>query len=188
MSITPVFRLRPRNQKAQEALQGVLDLGDWSEPVRLALNKRLTGLLPDGVGTQWSYVMVNSDEANMQAFLKAVGEGPRPFSTLAVWNGLLPFVRRDTLELLCGQRRLAQTAGVSLGDVSRALARLVEMGCLLQEGKGRYRANPAFIWRGELAKREKAQAEAPKLRLIPTAQPERNARTAARSAPAPTPS
>jgi len=44
---------------------------------------------------------------------KVIGEGPRAYATLAVWNGLLPYCRRDTGEMLCSQRRLADTAGVA---------------------------------------------------------------------------
>jgi hypothetical protein len=149
-----------------EAIQGALDLGGWSEPVRTALNERLTSFLPESVPVRWSFTMVASEAEQTSAFLKAIAEGPRSFSTLAVWNALLPFIRRDTGEILCGQRKLAQTAHVALGDVPRALARLVEMGALLKEGKGSYRVHPAFMWKGELAKRERAVKAAPSLHAV----------------------
>ncbi len=160
-----VHRLRPRNQGQIEMLQGTLDLGDWPEHVRIALTERLALNLPETLD-RWSFVMVTSAADQMREFLRAVGSGPRAFSTLAVWYALLPFVRRDTCEIVCGQRKIAETAGICQGDVSRAMARLVEIGVLLQEGRGKYRVHPAFAWKGTLANREKAATAAPKLKLV----------------------
>jgi DNA-binding IclR family transcriptional regulator len=98
--------------------------------------------------------------------LREIAAGPRAFATLAVWYALAPYVRRDTAEVICTQRTLARTAGVSLGDVHRALARLVEMGALTRESRGQYRVHPALMWKGELAKRERAEAMAPELRVL----------------------
>jgi hypothetical protein len=141
-------------------------LGGWSEPVRAEINERLSSFLPDALPSGWSFVMVTAHRDPMAAFLKAIRSGPRPYSTLAVWTGLLPFVRRDTGEIICSQRTLADTAGVALGDVPRALTRLVEIGALLKEAKGRYRMHPAFVWKGTLARREEAQKTAPNLSLV----------------------
>lgn len=160
-----VHRLRPRNQQHAEMLQGALDLGGWSEPTRVELNQRLTIRLPDTV-EPWSFAMVAASQETVTAFLREIGAGPRAFATLAVWYALAPYVRRDTGEVLCSQRTLARTAGVSIGDVHRALARLVEMGALLREDRGRYRVHPAAMWKGELVKRERAEAVAPELRLV----------------------
>jgi hypothetical protein len=165
--LASVSRLRPRPNRVTDALQGALDLGGWSEPVRIEINERLTGFLPDGIPSGWSFVMVASEAERMSAFLKAIDDGPRANSTLRVWVGLLPYIRRDTGEIICGQRKLADTAHVALGDVSRALARLVEMGALLKEGKGTYRVHPAFAWRGTLTTRERVAAVAPKPKLAP---------------------
>jgi hypothetical protein len=166
MPLASVSRLRPRPNSTTDALQGALDLGGWSEPARIEINERLTRLLPDGIPARWSFVMVSSEADQMAAFLKEVMSGPRALSTLAVWYAALPFIRRDTGEIIVGQRKLAQTAHVALGDVSRALKRLVEMGVLLKEGKGTYRVNPAFAWNGSLAKREQAAKSAPNLTLV----------------------
>lgn len=165
LSGAPVFRLRPRNSRAIEALQGVLDLGDWSEQARLELNERLSRFQPD-YALGWSFVMVASELAKMKAFLNAIGDGPRPFSTIATWNALLPAIRRDTGEILCSQRTIAETAGVSQADVCRALKRLAEMGVLVRDRPGRYCVHPAFAWKGTLSKREQVAKVAPQLSLI----------------------
>jgi DNA-binding IclR family transcriptional regulator len=102
--------------------------------------------------------MVASSTETVSAFLREIGQGPRAFATLAVWYALAPYVRRDTAEVICTQRTLANTAGVSRGDVQRAIARLVEMGVLLRDGRGQYRVHPSVMWKGELVKRERSEA------------------------------
>jgi hypothetical protein len=159
-----VYRLRPRGRRQAELLQGALDLGGWSEPVRVELNERLTLRSPEP--ETWRYAMLAAREDLMTAFMRAIRSGPRPFATLAVWHALAPFVRRDTGEIVCSQRRLARTAAITQGDVSRALERLVEIGALEQEGRGQYRIHPTLMWKGELAKREVAEKLAPALRLV----------------------
>ncbi len=114
----------------------------------------------------WGFVMVAASVETVSAFLHEVRAGPRAYSTLAVWLALAPYVKRDTGQIDCSQRQLAKTAGVALGDVSRALERLIEMGVLLKEGRGRYRVHPSVMWRGELAKRGQAEAGAPVLTLV----------------------
>ena len=106
-----MFRLRPRASRSVTHVQGTLDLGVWSEPTKIELNQWLTARQPD---TQdWVFTMVGSQAEQVKAFLKVIGEGPRAYATLAVWNGLLPYCRRDTGEMLCSQRRLADTSGVA---------------------------------------------------------------------------
>ena len=160
-----VHRLRPRNPRQAKVLQEALDLGGWSERTRVELNQRLTIRLPDAP-EPWSFTMVASKPETVSAFLAEIAAGPRAFTTLAVWYALAPYVRRDTAEVICTQRTLARTAGVALGDVSRALLRLVEMGALIQEERGRYRVHPGLMWKGELAKRERVAATAPSLTLV----------------------
>jgi hypothetical protein len=159
-----VHRLRPRGRRQAEVLQEALDLGGWPEPVRVALVERLTIRSPEP--ELWSFAMVAANPEKVAAFLREIAAGPRAFATLAVWYALAPYVRRDTGEVLCTQRTLAQTAGVSRGDVQRAMARLVEIGALALESRGQYRVHPRLMWKGELAKREAAEKLAPPLRLV----------------------
>jgi hypothetical protein len=159
-----VHRLRPRGRRQAELLQGTLDLGGWPEPVRVALVERLTIRSPEP--ELWRFAMIAAREDLMAAFMQAIRSGPRPFATLAVWHSIAPFVRRDTGEIVCSQRRLAKTAAVSSGDVSRALERLVEMGALERLERGQYRIHPLLMWKGELAKRAAAEKLAPPLRIV----------------------
>jgi hypothetical protein len=119
-----VHRLRPRNRKQAEAIRETLEQGGWSEPTRIELNQRLTVRSPEA-GEPWSFAMVTASQETVSAFLREIGQGPRAFATLAVWYALAPFVRRDTAEVICTQRTLARTAGVSLGDVTRVASRSV---------------------------------------------------------------
>ena len=77
--------------------------------------------------------MVAASPEKVAALLQEIAAGPRGYATLRVWYSLAPYVRRDTGEVLCTQRTLARTAGVSIGDVQRAMARLVEIGALTRE-------------------------------------------------------
>jgi hypothetical protein len=150
-----VHRLRPRGRRQAELLQGALDLGGWSEATRVELNQRLTIRSPEP--ELWRFAMIAARQDVMSDFLRAIGSGPRSYATLATWYALAPFVRRDTGEVVCTQRTLAKTASIAVGDVSRALARLVEIGALEREDGGKYRVNPSLMWKGELANRENAE-------------------------------
>jgi hypothetical protein len=160
-----VYRLRPQNRRHAEVLRETLELGGWSEPTRIELNQRLTTRLPDPL-ERWLFAMVTAHQETVAAFLHAVRKGPRAYATLAVWNALAPFVRRDTGEVICTQRTLAKTASLSQGDVQRGLGRLVEIGALLKDGKGMYRVHPSVMWKGELVKRERTEAILPTLKLV----------------------
>jgi len=148
-----------------DLLQEALDLGGWSESTRTELNKRLTDRQPETLEV-WSFTMLAAKAETVAAFLQAVASGPRGFATLRVFYALAPYVRRDTGEVLCAQRTLAKTAGVTIGDVQRAIVRLVEMGVLIKDGRGEYRIHPSVMWKGELIKRERAEAVSPPLTLL----------------------
>jgi DNA-binding IclR family transcriptional regulator len=109
--------------------------------------------------------MLAADVDQMSSFLHEVRAGGRAASTLSVFLALAAFVERDTGLLACSQRQLARTAGVDISDTNRALDRLVEIGVLIREGKGKYRVHPSVMWRGQLSGREKAEETAPRLTL-----------------------
>jgi hypothetical protein len=54
--------------------------------------------------------MLAANVDTVSAFLHEVKTGGRPFSTLAVWYAMAPYVKRDTREITCSQRQLARTA------------------------------------------------------------------------------
>lgn len=110
--------------------------------------------------------MLAADLETMSAFLHRVKAGSRPYSTLAVWNILPAFLEWDTGALNASQRQLAKAAGVTPGDVSRAIDRLVELGVLIREEKGKYRVHPSAMWKGGLERRGHAEETTPRLTLV----------------------
>ena len=86
--------------------------------------------------------------------LAKISRGPRPHATLRVWNAALAHAAADTGALEASGTQLATVAGISPQAVSRALARLVEIGALIRTGHGRYALNPRRS--GSLASREQA--------------------------------
>ena len=88
--------------------------------------------------------------------LAKISRGPRPHATLRVWNAALAHAAPDTGALDVSRTQLATVAGVIPQAVSRALARLVEIGALIRTDRGRYALNPRAAWSGSLASREQA--------------------------------
>jgi len=110
--------------------------------------------------------MLASNAQTISAFLQEVRMSGQPFSVLAVWLAITAHLERDTGVLTCSQRQLAKTAGMAVGDVHRALDRLVSLGVLIREERGKYRVHPSAMWRGHLDIRGQAEETAPRLTLV----------------------
>jgi hypothetical protein len=127
-----------------------------------------------GVGSRegqfWTYSMLGND--HLGAFLRTVRAGELSSATFAIFLALSAFIERDTGRLRCSQRQLAKMTGIDVGDTHRALDRLVEIGVLIREGKGKYRVHPSVMWRGQLSGREKAEETAPRLTLVEGGKPD----------------
>src|SRR3954465_15597470 len=111
----------------------------------------------------WVFTMFAANTQPITAFLNDVRESKQPFSVLAVWFAIAGHLELDTGVLTCSQRQLAKTAGMTVGEVHRALDILVAMGTLIREQKGRYRVHPSIMWRGQLSVRGEVEETAPKL-------------------------
>ena len=85
--------------------------------------------------------------------LAKISRGPRPYATLRVWNAALAHAASGTGVIEASGTQLATVVGVSPTEISRALARLVEIGALIRTGHGHYALNPRA---GSLASREQA--------------------------------
>ena len=88
--------------------------------------------------------------------LAKIGRGTRPYATLRVWNAALAHTAADTGVIEASGTQLATVVGVSPTEISRALARLVEIGALIRTDFGRYALNSRAAWAGTLANREQA--------------------------------
>lgn len=152
-----VVRLRPRRHNVvAEALQLALDfpLG-LSDAARDELAKALGRYEPHPT---WTYTMLSREQVRL--VLKLINHGPDAGVTLRVWTALVTYVQLDSAEIMASRTRLAEDAETTPQEVSRALARLTDMGALRRLRPGRYAINPHVGWAGSLAKREAAAKNA----------------------------
>jgi hypothetical protein len=163
-----VTRMRPKRHDAIcESLRLALDLPLGLKPAsRDDLAEVLGRFAPPET---WSFVMLNPDQQRL--VLKAIDNGPRPLTTLKVWNAAISHIRYDTGEIMAGRVRLAEDADITPDEVSRALNRLAELGALLKLRPGRYAINPHVGWSGGLVERHAAAKDAPVLRPVEPAAP-----------------
>jgi hypothetical protein len=153
-----VMRMRPKRHDAIcESIQLALDLP-------LGLKQASRDDLAEVLGRfappeQWVFVMLNPDQQRL--VLKAINSGPRPLTTLKVWNAAISHIRYDTGEIMAGRERLAEDAETTPEHASHALTQLVEIGALLKLRRGRYAINPHVGWTGSLVKRQESAKDAP---------------------------
>ena len=150
-----VRRLRPKgHDAAARALQLMLELPLGLRPeTRADLTDALSCYSPE----PWPYVMLSRPQA--RAILQRINQGPRPGVTLAVWMAALSYAAYGTGEIEATRQQLAEVAGTTEGEVSRALSRLVEIGALIRATRGRYQLHPKAAWAGSLADRERAERQ-----------------------------
>jgi DNA-binding transcriptional ArsR family regulator len=146
-----VRRLRPKaHDRIAEALQLVLEL-----PLGTAARSELTDTLSSYAPEPWPYVMLSRLQARQ--ILRRISAGERPGVTATVWMAALSYAVHGSGEIAATRQELAELAGTSEREVSRALSRLVELGALLRTGRGRYMVHPAAAWSGPLTSREAAE-------------------------------
>ena len=155
-----VTKIRPKRHDAiVEALQMVLDFGDHFD-----LDQHTRDGLANAVGRlappeRWGFVMLNPDQ--QRAVLTAIKDCPRPAATVMAWNACISFIAYDRDgEVMASRYQIAEAAGLTPENTSRALTQLVEIGALIRLKPGRYRINPHVGWSGPLHKRELAGKEA----------------------------
>jgi len=158
-----VTRMRPKRHDAIcESIQLALDLPLGLKPeTRDDLAEVLGRFAPP---EQWVFVMLNPDQQRL--VLKAISNGPRPLTTLKVWNAAISHIRYDTGEIMAGRERLAEDTETTPEHVSHALSRLVEIGVLVRVRRGRYAVNPHVGWAGSSVKRQEAAKDVPPVRAV----------------------
>ncbi len=125
--------------------------------------------------TGWTFVMLSPEQnAAVMRWLRQHSE--RPVVALALWGELFTALRRDTGEVMLTRDELAERVGTRPDHVSRVMHELASIGAIIihrervagMRGPGRavYLMNPAVATNLAGTARDRAQAEAPKLRLV----------------------
>src|SRR3954452_5782109 len=123
----------------------------------------------------WTFVML-SPEQNAAVIRWLRQHSRLPTMALALWGELFTALRRDTGEIVLTRDELAERVGTHPDNVSRIMHELASIGAIIvhrervagMRGPGRavYLMNPNVATNLTGAARDKAQAEAPRLRLV----------------------
>jgi CRP-like cAMP-binding protein len=166
---------RLRADKAAELRQMLLafpDLPDRAASELLAAIDRSTA-----AENGWTFVMMSpADNAKVVSWLAQ--NCKRPVVAVRLWAELFLHLRRDTGEVVQTRDELAETVGAAGQDVSRIMTQLESIGAITRKrqkvagmkgpGMVRYFMNPVIGTHQSGQARDKAQAEAPKLRIVET--------------------
>jgi CRP-like cAMP-binding protein len=125
--------------------------------------------------TGWTFLML-SPEQNAAVARWLAKNSSRPKVAMLLWQELFTALRWDTGEIMLTREELAERVGVHPDNVSRVMRELASIGAIIvhrekvagTRGPGRaiYFMNPNVGTHLVGAARDKAQAEAPKLRLV----------------------
>src|SRR4051794_7296713 len=123
----------------------------------------------------WTFVML-SPEQNAAVMRWLNRHSKRPRVALELWGELFTALRRDTGEVMLTRDELAERVGATPEHVSSVMHELAGIGAIIvhrervagMRGPGRavYLMNPNVATNLTGAARDKAQAEAPRLRLV----------------------
>lgn len=162
-------RLRTKaHDRIADALQAALEL---PLPLSPGARAEVAGALSTYLPKPWNFVMLSVDQA--RDIQRRITAGERPGTTLAVWVAALSYAGWGTGLIEATRAELADLAGTTPQEVSRAMSALVRMGALVRVGPGRFALHPGAAWAGTLAARRQALEEArpeptgkPALRLV----------------------
>jgi hypothetical protein len=125
--------------------------------------------------TGWTFVMLSPEQNAAVARWLGKNSG-RPKLALVLWQELFTVLRRDTGEIMLTRDELAERVGALPNHVSAVMHELASIGAIIIHrervagirGRGRavYLMNPNVATNLTGAARDRAQAEAPKLRLV----------------------
>jgi hypothetical protein len=161
-----VTRLRThRDVEKQATLEAVRDmLGSVAgvEDVVAFVERKLAA------GRGWKFIMVEPRlYADVIAHLRR--HSRRPMVAMELFTRLFSYLPPDGNEVMTDRRELARVVGCHPEDVSKIMRELEAVGAVYRrrEGRGvRYFVNPLLGTHLAGAVRDKAQAEAPPLRLV----------------------
>lgn len=127
---------------------------------------------------KWTFIML-SPEQNHLVIEHLAANSKRPIMALRAWGLCFNHMRNDTGEILLYREELAEKLGTDAENVSRVMTELVNFGAIIRRREPRqgvrgpgmvhYFMNPKVATHLAGVERDKAQNDAPLLRLIETA-------------------
>ena len=124
---------------------------------------------------RWTFVMLSPSQ-NRAVLDWLLEHSSRPRHAVRLWALLFEHLRRDTGEIALTRDELAETIGVAPDHISRLMHELASIGAVTvhrekvagMQGRGRavYFMNPNVATNLAGAARDRAQADAPALRLV----------------------
>ena len=123
--------------------------------------------ITDTPGARAVFTMINNDQFRFVA--RETKLLPKPDLTWKIFTFAVTYARQDTGEVLATREQLAEDAGTDVGEVSRAMGGLKNIGAIIKEKRGRnvvYKINPYVAWNGGEGSRIAATKTAPRLRLV----------------------
>lgn len=175
-----ISRLRTRPERATDAdadqLRALLQrrpdlLDEWLTTKAVA---RLDQRKPGANG--WRFLLVDP-ETNRLVTRWLTTHSAKPMVAVVLWATMLSAMRFDTGEVAMTRDELAEAVGTSPTEVSRIMTELEDIGAVSRKrqkvagmrgpGVVRYFVSPRIATHQTGAARDKAQATAPQLRLVP---------------------
>jgi hypothetical protein len=131
---------------------------------------RLVGLVDGAIRARsgWSFVMIEPDLYD-QVVERLTECSRRPLVAVRLWGKLFKLLPADGNEVQATREELAAMVGCEPADVSRIMSDLEAIGAVYRKREGRevrYFVHPRLGTHLAGAARDRAQAEAPKLRLV----------------------
>jgi hypothetical protein len=162
----PVTRLKTRRDASDraslEAVRGILEGIAGAADLLAHVERKLAAT------RGWGFVMVDPVAyAEVVAHLRR--HSRRPLVAMELFTRLFSYLPPDGNEVLADRAELARVTGCAVTDVSEVMGELEAVGAVYRrrEGRGvRYFVNPLLGTHLGGAVRDRAQAEAPPLRLV----------------------
>ncbi len=179
MAAARLERLRPRSERlrqehAAQLRQAVLALEDAPA---VAISEIVATIDRQTAAQEgWTFVMISADQYG-QVVEWLAAHSKRPVMALRLWALVFQHLRRDTGEIVLSRQEMAEHLGCAPQHVSNLVTELEGVGAIQRRRAAReagrrgaapmsYFLNPRVGTHLAGAAREKAQAEAPLLRLV----------------------
>lgn len=164
---------RLKQDQAAELRQALLPFADAENPAMATTARRLISQLDadTAAANGWTFVMI-SPKQNGLVVEWLIAKSSRPMVAVRLWALLFEHLDHSSCAITASRGDIAKALGVRPDHVSSIMTELEQLGAISRErrqGRVTYYLNPLVGSRMGGMAREKAQAAAPELRLVPTA-------------------